>query len=119
MSYFYNFYVVASVVNCYTYLSLGFGGNGQGEDTCVRSGEFRAGAWKPVTEDCLRRNFTDTPVCDDYIQEILKYASFTTFEQALRVDVHNKMHCNISRFLFRLKGSLVLTYTYMQLVQRF
>ena len=81
----------------------GFGGDGVDADrNCVHDGPFRKGAWSrvrppnPLPEpDCLTRNFNGTAPDEIDVMEVLNLDEFTEFEWALRVELHNNVHCQI------------------------
>ena len=81
----------------------GFGGNGEeGEPRCVTDGPFRQGAWRTVPSagsGCLQRQFnlTQRPPDTTAIANVLRIpsSSFVDFEIALRINLHDTIHCLI------------------------
>lgn len=75
----------------------GLGGNGRASDGCVTTGPFRVGQWRTTTGECLRRGFNGNPPDADHVAITLREPSFNRFEVMLRVNVHEAMHCFISK----------------------
>ena len=82
----------------------GFGGDGvEADQNCVLDGPFRKGAWNRVRPnnprdplpDCLTRNFEGDPPEEIDVTRVLSIDDFTTFEFALRDELHNTVHCQI------------------------
>ncbi|XP_067024328.1 uncharacterized protein [Acropora muricata] len=81
----------------------GFGGNGGERETrCVIDGSFRRGAWRTVPSagsGCLQRQFnlTQRPPDTTVIANVLRIpsSSFDDFEIALRINLHDTIHCLI------------------------
>ena len=78
----------------------GFGGNGAGTTHCVQTGPFREEAWKLVPSadsSCLTRSFNGVPPDSIAVQQILNMPAnnFNAFEVALRVNLHDTVHCLI------------------------
>ena len=88
----------------------GFGGDGvDSEQDCVLDGPFKRGAWNrvrpdnpPSGPDCLTRSFNedpnDRPPGEAEVMEVLNISvdRFTDFEHALRDELHDNVHCQIS-----------------------
>ena len=82
--------------------SRGFGGNGPG---CVTTGPFRFPSWRLVNGNCLQRNFQSGTQSEPFPNEIMvrrtvAFNAFNDFELALRVDLHDVVHCFISKRSF-------------------
>ena len=85
----------------------GFGGDGVDADRkCVHDGPFRKGAWSRVRPpnplpgpDCLTRNFNGNPPDEIDLIEVLNITDFTEFELALRVELHDNVHCQIGAIM--------------------
>ena len=81
----------------------GFGGDGEDTDqNCVLDGPFKKGAWSRVRPDnarrgpdCLMRNFSGNPPEEIDVLEVLNMDDFIEFERALRVELHDNVHCQI------------------------
>ena len=80
----------------------GFGGDGVDDQTCVLDGPFRKGAWSRVRPDnahrgpdCLTRSFSGNPPEEIDVMRVLNMDDFTEFELALRVELHDNVHCQI------------------------
>lgn len=81
----------------------GFGGNGGERETrCVIDGSFRREAWRTVPSagsGCLQRQFnlTQRPPDTTVIANVLRIpsSSFDDFEIALRINLHDTIHCLI------------------------
>ena len=78
----------------------GYGGNGEGSDDCVQTGPFRMSAWNLVPSadaTCLSRKFNGIPPDSIAIQKVLNFPAnqFEEFEVALRVNLHDTVHCLI------------------------
>ena len=77
----------------------GFGGNGVPPQRCVNTGPFRQAVWSITTGQCLRRNFNGQVPDAAQVQFGLNMATFNSFENFLRVNLHNTVHCLIGRFI--------------------
>ncbi len=81
----------------------GFGGNGVPGGSCVKTGPFRQGVWSlPASAGggCLRRDFSGTAPDAIAVQKLVtsnsKLVDFENFEQLLRVQFHDLVHCVIN-----------------------
>ena len=88
--------VTYGVTNAHSFF-VGLGGNGRSSDECVTTGPFRVGVWKTVSGKCLKRAFNGNPPDADQVQITLKEPTFQKFELMLRVNIHEAMHCFISK----------------------
>ena len=91
---------------------LGYGGNGAGSDHCVQDGPFGQGVWSrvrppsaPPGPECLVRDFYGVPPDEVDVQEVLRNDSFHHFEEALRLVLHNGVHCNINGTMCSLEAA--------------
>lgn len=81
----------------------GFGGDGGGDRGCVQTGLFQESEWSLVPRPgesesrCLERSFRGTPPDTVAVQEVLQISvdRFTTFEEELRRNLHDLVHCLI------------------------
>ena len=85
----------------------GFGGDGVGFTSCVQTGPFRQSEWSIVPLSggsppepgprCLARMFNGNPPDSVAVQEVLKITpgNFSDFEVALRINLHDVVHCLI------------------------
>ena len=81
----------------------GFGGNGVPGGSCVKTGPFRQAVWSlPASAGggCLRRDFSGTAPDAIAVQKLVtsnsKLVDFENFEQLLRVQFHDLVHCVIN-----------------------
>ena len=78
----------------------GFGGNGVPGGSCVKTGPFRQAVWSlPGGAGCLKRDFSGTAPDEISVQDLISTNSnpsdFHNFEQMLRIQFHNLVHCVI------------------------
>lgn len=79
----------------------GFGHNGQGSFGCVEDGPFANAKWQLVPSAdpprCLKRFFNGNPPDSVAVAGVLAIppSKFTSFELALRVNLHDVVHCLI------------------------
>lgn len=85
----------------HSYNAGGFGGNGILPDRCVNTGPFRKGVWELVPSAdqprCLKRQFNRNPPDSVAVAIVLRtpVSNFNGFELALRITLHNSVHCMI------------------------
>lgn len=79
----------------------GFGGNGAGASGCVANGPFASPKWQLVPSAnpprCLKRFLKGNPPDAVAVATVLAIPAlkFTSFELALRVNLHDVVHCFI------------------------
>ncbi|KAK3736192.1 hypothetical protein QZH41_002475 [Actinostola sp. cb2023] len=81
--------------------NTGFGGNGVAPGRCVQTGPFRDAVWQLVPSAapprCLKRSFNGNPPDSVAVTQVLNIPSsnFNGFELAVRINLHNSVHCLI------------------------
>ena len=63
----------------------------------MTTGPFRVGKWKTVSGECLKRQFNGKPPDADQIAIALREPTHEKFDLMLRINLHEGMHCFISK----------------------
>ena len=75
----------------------GFGGDGsRSMSGCVTTGPFRYTVWRLVGGTCLTRGFNGNTPNSAQVRAVENLPDFRNFELALRVNLHDTVHCRIS-----------------------